>query len=69
MLNKGKNYYLWMLILCLVFALIFKPLSLGIGLFRFGGKENFLLLFWGYASVALITKWLTDIFLYLNNSG
>ena len=44
-LNKGHNYYLWMLGLCLVFAFFLKPLLLGIGLFRFGGKENFFMLF------------------------
>ena len=68
-LNKGKNYYIWMLLLCLAFAFFMKPLLLGIGLFRFGGKENFFMLFCGYASVALISKWLTDFFIFLSKSN
>lgn len=68
-LNKGKNYYIWVLLLCLLFAFFVKPLMVGIGLFRFGGKENFLMLFWGYASVALISKWITDFFMYLQKTG
>ena len=67
-LNKGKNYYIWILLLCLVFAFFIKPLLLGIGLFRFGGKENFLMLFWGYVAVALISKWITDFFAFLHNT-
>jgi hypothetical protein len=68
-LNKNKNYYIWILLLCLALAFFLKPLMVGIGIFRFGGKENFLLLFWGYASVALIAKWTTDVFVYLQKTG
>jgi hypothetical protein len=68
-LNRNKNYYLWLLLLCLVFAFFIKPLLLGIGLFRFGGKENFFLLFIFYIIVGLIAKWLTDVFLYLSKSN
>ena len=67
-LNKGKNYYIWMLFLCITFAFFIKPLLVGLGLFHFGGKENFLLLFWGYLAVALIPKWITDFFMYLLNN-
>ncbi|WP_449536534.1 CBO0543 family protein [Ferdinandcohnia sp. Marseille-Q9671] len=68
-LNKGKNYYIWMVLLCLAFAFFIKPLMLGIGLFRFGGEENFLMLFWYYLAIALIAKWITDIFLYLHRTN
>jgi len=68
-LNKKKNYYIWMLFLCLAFAFFIKPLLVGLGLFRFGGKENFLMLFWGYLAVALIPKWITDFFIYLLNNN
>ncbi|MDQ0230119.1 CBO0543 family protein [Metabacillus malikii] len=64
-INKGKNYYLWALLLCLAFSFFLKPLLLGFGLFRFGGNENFLILLGGYAVIALYSKWITDIFLYL----
>lgn len=67
-LNKGKNYYIWMLLLCLLFAFLFKPLLVGIGLFRFGGRENFFMLFAGYVTVALISKWITDIFIFLGKT-
>jgi hypothetical protein len=68
-LNKGKNYYIWMLLLCLAFAFFIKPVLLGIGLFRFGGKENFFMLFCGYLAVALISKWITDFFILLGKTG
>ncbi|UPO89894.1 CBO0543 family protein [Niallia sp. Man26] len=68
-LNNKKNYYIWMLMLCLVFAFFLKPLMVGLGLFRFGGRENFLMLFWGYVAVALIPKWITDFFMYLLNNN
>lgn len=68
-LNKGKNYYVWMLILALIFAFFIKPLMVGIGLFRFGGEENFLMLFWAYVAVAFLPKWLTDLFLYLQKTN
>lgn len=67
-LNKGKNYYIWMLALSLVFAFVVKPLMVGIGLFRFGGKEDFLMLFWLYLGVALISKWITDAFIFLGKT-
>jgi hypothetical protein len=68
-LNRNKNYYLWLLLLSLVFAFFIKPLLLGIGLFRFGGKENFFLLFIFYIIVGLIAKWLTDLFTFLSISN
>lgn len=67
-INRRKNYYIWMLLLSLIFAFLIKPLLVGIGLFRFGGKENFLMLLWGYLLVGLISKWITDIFLLLSKT-
>lgn len=67
-LNKRKNYYIWMLFLCLAFAFFIKPVMVGLGLFRFGGKENFLQLFMGYAAVALIAKWITDFIMFLGKT-
>ncbi|MCM3671864.1 hypothetical protein M3181_23185 [Mesobacillus maritimus] len=68
LLNRGKNYYLWMLPLCFLLAFFMKPLMVGIGLFHFHEKENFLLLFAGYVFTALIAKWLTDLFVFLSKS-
>lgn len=67
--NKGKNYYIWITVLCLTLAFIFKPLMVGIGLFHFRKKENFFILFVGYAVVALISKWITDLFIYLKRTS
>ncbi|WP_336989780.1 CBO0543 family protein [Bacillus infantis] len=67
-INTKKNYYIWMLPLCLVLAFILKPTMVGLGLFHFRGKENFLLLLAGYAFVALISKWLTDFFILLGKT-
>lgn len=68
-LNKGKNYYVWIVPLCLIFSFLIKPLLLGLGLFRFGGKENFLMLLWVYLGIAFIAKWLTDVFIYLQKTN
>ncbi|WP_121612443.1 CBO0543 family protein [Mesobacillus foraminis] len=68
-LNNGKNYYLWMIGLSLGFSYILKPLFVGLGLFHFGGKENFFMLFLGYVTVGLIAKWLTDFFVFLQKSN
>ncbi|MFS0634283.1 hypothetical protein AB1K84_00135 [Mesobacillus foraminis] len=68
-LNNRKNYYLWMIGLSLGFAYIVKPLMVGLGLFHFGEKENFFLLFLGYVTVGLIAKWLTDLFKFLQKSN
>jgi len=67
-LNKRKNYYIWMLMLCLALAFFLKPLMVGIGLFHFNGKENFLLLFAGYLMVGLTSKWVTDLFKFLSKT-
>jgi hypothetical protein len=67
-LNKKKNYYIWILLLCLAFAFFVKPLMVGLGLFRFSGKENFFMLFCAYVTIALISKWLTDLFIFLSKS-
>jgi hypothetical protein len=69
LLNHRKNYYLWMLGLCLTLAYVLKPLMVGLGLFHFGGKENFFILFLGYVFVALVSKWLMDLFGYLHKSS
>ncbi|KKK36714.1 hypothetical protein WQ57_17795 [Mesobacillus campisalis] len=69
LLNHGKNYYLWMLGLCLTLAYVMKPLMVGLGLFHFGGKENFFVLFLGYAFTALIAKIIMNTFLYLSKSN
>lgn len=63
-LIKGKNYYIWMFLLSLALSFVLKPLMVGIGLFHFREKENFLLLFAGYVFVAIISKWLTDFFIF-----
>ncbi|WP_077212120.1 CBO0543 family protein [Bacillus dakarensis] len=67
-LNKSKNYYIWMIPLCLVLAFLMKPLMVGLGLFYFREKENFFLLFLGYVFVALISKFLTEFFILLGKT-
>lgn len=67
-LNNRKNYYIWNFLLCLALAFLLKPLIVGIGLFHFHENENFLLFFAGYVFVALISKWLTDFFIFLSQT-
>ncbi|WP_121614360.1 CBO0543 family protein [Mesobacillus foraminis] len=68
MLDKGKYYYVGLVGLSFAFAYLIKPLMVGIGLFRFGGKENFFLLFIGYLAIGLIAKLLTSFFMYLRKT-
>lgn len=65
LMDKGKNYYIWMGGLCIALAFVFKPLMVGLGLFHFKGEENFFILFIGYSVVALVAKWITTFFIFL----
>jgi hypothetical protein len=67
-LRKKKNYYLYISILSAVFAFLFKPIMTAIGLFHIT-NTNYFRLFIGYLAVALISKWVTNIFIYLAKKG
>jgi hypothetical protein len=68
-LNRDKNYYLFLLLLSAVFAFIFKPLLVAIGLFEMDSGTNYFSLFIGYVVVGLIAKWITNLFLYFEKKA
>lgn len=64
MLNNNKNYYKYSIITAIIFSFLFKPLLVGLGLFRMYGTINYLHLFLGYLFVLLTAKFITNVFLW-----
>ncbi|MGE1112460.1 CBO0543 family protein [Priestia megaterium] len=63
-INHHKNYYVYATVLCLFFAFIFKPLLTGIGFFQLHEWATYSYLFVVYLGVILLSKWITNLFLY-----
>ncbi|MGB3892138.1 MAG: CBO0543 family protein [Priestia megaterium] len=63
-INHHKNYYVYATVLCLFFAFIFKPLLTGIGFFQLHEWATYGYLFVFYLGVILLSKWITNLFLY-----
>lgn len=63
-LNHNKNYYLYAILTAGAFALVFKPLLVGLGLFKLYGKVNYIYLFVGYVLILLTAKFITNVFLW-----
>ncbi|MEK3990511.1 MULTISPECIES: CBO0543 family protein [Robertmurraya] len=63
-LNHKKNYYLYAILTAGGFALVFKPLLVGLGLFKLYGKANYIYLFVGYVLILLTAKFMTNVFLW-----
>jgi hypothetical protein len=68
-LNREKNYYVFMILLSSVFAFVFKPLLVAIGLFEMGIGTNYFTLFICYVVVGLIAKWITNLFVYFEKKA
>ncbi|MEY8346446.1 CBO0543 family protein [Niallia circulans] len=66
-LNYKKNYYFHMTFLSAAFAFIFKPLMSILNLFELDKGANYLHLFVGYIIVGLVSKWVTNLFVYFQN--
>ncbi|MFV2049649.1 CBO0543 family protein [Metabacillus sp. YM-086] len=66
-LKNNKNYYLYMFVLSLIFAFIFKPLLVAAEFFQLNRGANFFHLFIGYYVVAICSKLVTNLFIYLQN--
>lgn len=64
-LSHKRNYYLYSTGLCLVFALLWAPLLSALGLFQVN-KGNYFYLLLIYLAAMLISKWITNVFIYLN---
>jgi hypothetical protein len=68
-LKKKKNYYIYMILLSAFFAFIFKPLLVYLHLFVFFKEANYLHFFWGYLAVGVISKLVTNVFIYLGKKS
>ena len=64
-LNHGKNYYLYITGLCLILSFIFKPLMTTFGFFKLNEGANYFHLFLGYLLIAIISKLITNIFIFM----
>lgn len=68
-INHHKNYYLYAIITAAIFAFIFKPILVGIGLFRMYDGINYFHLFLGYILTLLVAKLITWLFHKLKKSS
>ncbi|WP_096155615.1 MULTISPECIES: hypothetical protein [Bacillus] len=64
-LNKGKNYYVYSIILGAVFSFIFKPLLTMHNMFQMYKWVNYFHIFLVYVFVIFLSKWVTNLFIYL----
>jgi hypothetical protein len=66
-LNRNKNYYLYATGLCLFLAFLFRPSLATFGIIYVKKTSYYFILFLFDAAAMLISKWTTDIFLYLGS--
>ncbi|WP_332695778.1 CBO0543 family protein [Halalkalibacter lacteus] len=67
-LNHKKNYYLYATILSAGLAFVFKPYLVVFQMFEMH-KVNYLHLFVGYVIVFLVSKWITNLFMYFKKTS
>lgn len=63
-LNRKKSYYLYGTLVSIFLSFVFKPLLVGLGLFKLYGKTNYFHLLIVYLIVCIAAKFITDIFLW-----
>jgi hypothetical protein len=64
-LNKDKNFYLYATGYSAFLSFLFKPAMVNFDLFRLYKGVNYLHLFLLYIIIFLVSKWITNFFLYL----
>ncbi|MEH7443694.1 hypothetical protein V7201_15385 [Bacillus sp. JJ1122] len=64
-LNHQKNYYIYMVLTSAILAFAFKPLLVGLGLFKLYGNTNYFYLFVCYLIVIVLAKFFTNVFLWM----
>ncbi|KZZ83288.1 CBO0543 family protein [Bacillus sp. SJS] len=67
-LKHNKNYYLYMALYSAFMSFIFKPIMVAAELFQLNRGASYLTLFIGYFSVAVIAKWITNVFIHLKKT-
>ncbi|WP_227937455.1 CBO0543 family protein [Alkalihalobacillus deserti] len=68
-LNKKKNYYLYAIGLSVLLAFVFKPYLVVFNLFQLHKGTNYFHLFLVYVVVLVISKLITNLFVYLEKNG
>jgi hypothetical protein len=66
-LNHNKNYYLYATLISAIFAFCLKPIMYALGLFQMYKGVNYFKLFLCYLVIMLLSKWIVNIFLHLQN--
>jgi hypothetical protein len=64
-LNSNKKYYLYATMTAVFLSFVFKPMLVGLGLFRMYGSINYFHLFLSYLSVLIFAKLTTDLFVWI----
>ena len=64
-LNSNKKYYLYATVTSVILSFVFKPMLVGLGLFKMYGSINYFHLFLSYVSVFIFAKVVTDFFLWI----
>lgn len=67
-LNHKKNYYVYTIIAAAIFSFGFKPLLVGMGMFKMYGGINYLHLFISFIPVIILAKVIVDVFLWMEKS-
>ncbi|KIL41788.1 hypothetical protein SD70_05440 [Gordoniibacillus kamchatkensis] len=67
-LNRGYNYYVVQTGVSIVFAGVIKPFLTALHLFEMYGWMNYFYLFVGYMVVTLLSKWITDLFIWFQKN-
>jgi hypothetical protein len=64
-LTSNKKYYMYATITSVILSFVFKPMLVGLRLFRMYGSINYFHLFISYVAVFIFAKVITDIFLWI----
>jgi hypothetical protein len=63
-IKHNKNFYLYGTALCMFFSFVFKNVLVTLGLFELYGGMNYFYLFLFYILTMVISKLITDLFIY-----
>lgn len=64
-INSNKKYFSYGVLTALLLSFVFKPMLVGLGLFKMYGSINYFHLFLSYLSVLIFAKLLTDLFIWI----
>jgi hypothetical protein len=66
-INHKKNYYLYAIMTAVILSFAFKPMLVGLGLFKLYGNFHYTHLFLSYLSVLILAKLMTDFFVWMKS--